>query len=196
VGVDLGQAHDPSAIAVVKKAGDIFQVGHLERLPLGTTYPAIVSYVGTLLRKLPGNPELVIDATGVGRPVFDMFVGAGVAPIGVMITGGSVETSAGHIHNVPKLTLISRIQSLLHEGTLKILRTLPEAETLVRELQDYRTEYSPTGHLTFNARVGRHDDLLLALAVAVWRAARPGLFVSEALRARLRMQAAGVGVKL
>jgi hypothetical protein len=92
---------------------------------------------------------------------------------------------------VPKLTLISRIQSLLHEGNLKILRTLPEAETLVRELQDYRTEYSPTGHLAFNARVGRHDDLLLALAVAVWRAARPGLFVSEALRSRLRAQAGG-----
>ena len=31
------------------------------------------------------------------------------------------------------------------------------------------------GALTFNARSGRHDDLLLALAIAVWRAADGGM---------------------
>jgi hypothetical protein len=39
IGVDLGQSFDPTAIAVVRKlrprVGDpIYQVGHLERLPL------------------------------------------------------------------------------------------------------------------------------------------------------------------
>src|SRR5438132_13484668 len=58
----------------------IFQVGHLERLPLGTTYPAIVAHVSRLLPKLPGHAELVIDFTGVGRPVFDMFVYSGISP--------------------------------------------------------------------------------------------------------------------
>ena len=57
----------------------IFQVGHLERLPLGTSYPAIVAHVGRLMTKLPGRPELVIDYTGVGRPVFDMFVYSGIS---------------------------------------------------------------------------------------------------------------------
>ena len=61
----------------------IFQVGHLERLPLGTAYPAIVAHVSRLLTKLPGHPELVIDFTGVGRPVFDMFVYSGISPTGV-----------------------------------------------------------------------------------------------------------------
>src|SRR5689334_7972846 len=68
----------------------ILQVGHLERLPLGTTYPAIVAYVSRLRTKLPGHPELVIDFTGVGRPVFDMFVYSGISPIGVLISGGTV----------------------------------------------------------------------------------------------------------
>ena len=148
----------------------IFQVGHLERLPLGTPYPAIVAYVGRLLTKLPGHPELLIDFTGVGRPVFDMFVYSGIYPIGVIITGGTAETSSGPTRSVPKLTLVSRLQALLHEGRLKILRELPEAETLVRELQDFRMEFTATGHLTFNARCGKHDDLVLALAIAVWRA--------------------------
>ena len=59
----------------------IFQVGHIERLPLGTTYPAIVHHVGRVLGRLPGA-ELVIDYTGVGRPVFDLFRYSGVFPIG------------------------------------------------------------------------------------------------------------------
>jgi hypothetical protein len=49
-----------------------FQAGHLERLPLGTTYPAIVSHVGRLLSKLPAGTELVIDHIGVGRPIYDL----------------------------------------------------------------------------------------------------------------------------
>jgi hypothetical protein len=92
----------------------IFQVGHLERLPLGTPYPAIVAHVGRLLTKLPGGPELVIDFTGVGRPIFDMFISSGISPIGVLITGGTAETHDGPICSVPKLTLVSRLQALLH----------------------------------------------------------------------------------
>ena len=148
----------------------IFQVGHLERLPLGTPYPAIVAHVSRLLTKLPGHPELAIDFTGVGRPMFDMFVSCGIAPTGVLITGGTAETRDGPTCSVPKLTLVSRLQALLHEGRLKILRELDEAETLIRELQDFRMEFTTAGHLTFNARSGKHDDLVLTLAIAVWRA--------------------------
>ena len=73
----------------------IFQVGHLERVPLGTPYPGIVAHVGRLLTKLPGHPELVIDFTGAGRPVFDMFVYSGISPAGILITGGTAETRDG-----------------------------------------------------------------------------------------------------
>ena len=58
----------------------IFQVGHLERVPLGTPYPGIVAHVGRLLGKLPPGTELVIDITGVGKPVFEMFTYAGISP--------------------------------------------------------------------------------------------------------------------
>jgi hypothetical protein len=147
----------------------IFQVGHLERVPLGTPYPGIVARVGRLLEQLPAETELVIDITGVGKPVFEMFTYAGIAgisPIGVLITAGTTDTRDGSICGVPKLTLVSRLQALLHEGRLKIQNQLPEAETLVRELQDFRVEFTPAGHLTFNARSGKHDDLVLALAIA------------------------------
>jgi hypothetical protein len=68
------------------------------------------------------------------------------------------------------MTLVSALQALLHEGRLHIQKELPEAAELVRELQDFRVKYTEGGHLTFSAREGRHDDLVLALAIAVWRA--------------------------
>jgi hypothetical protein len=114
----------------------VFRVGHLERVPLGTPYPAIVAHVARRLRRLPTGTELAIDFTGVGRPVFDMFAVAGLAATGVLITGGTSETYDGVIIGVPKLSLISRVQALLHEGRLKIHRDLAEAAELVRELQD------------------------------------------------------------
>jgi hypothetical protein len=88
-------------------------------------------------------------------------------------TAGAAETQEGQIFGVPKLILVSRLQALLHEGRLKIHRELPEADTLVRELQDFRVEFTAAGNLTFNARQGRHDDLVLALAIAAWRAYGP-----------------------
>ena len=46
---------------------------------------------------------------------------------------------------------------------------------MVRQLQDFRCEFTAAGYLTFNARSGKHDDLVLALAIAVWRAADGGM---------------------
>jgi len=161
--------------AMIPPPPAIFQVGHLERLPLGTPYPAIVARVGRLLTELPGDPELVIDFTGVGRPIFDMFVYSGIFPIGVVITAGNAETRDGMTCFVPKLTLVSHLQALLHQGRLKILRELDEAETLVRELQDFRVDFTAAGHLTFKARSGKHDDLVLALGIATWRAHGGGM---------------------
>jgi len=40
----------------------------------------------------------------------------------------------------------------------------------VRELEEFRVDYTQSGHMTVNARSGQHVDLLLALAIAAWRA--------------------------
>jgi hypothetical protein len=39
---------------------------------------------------------------------------------------------------------------------------------LTRELQEFRVKYTEAGNATFNAREGGHDDLVLALAIAVF----------------------------
>jgi hypothetical protein len=177
-GVDLGQSHDPTAIAVVRRvdaddfdpARSVYQVGHLERLPLGTPYPGVVRHVGRILTApVLRSAELVIDYTGVGRPCFDLFLNGGMSPIGVTITAGNAVTNDGSIYSVPKLVLISRVQALLHDGRLKIQKSLPDAPALVAELQDFRAEVTDSGYWRFGARSGTHDDLVLAVAIALWR---------------------------
>jgi hypothetical protein len=170
--------------------GAIFRCGHLERIPLGTSYIGIVQHVARLLHRLPAGTELAIDYTGVGRPVADLFFTTGLSPTLVLITGGTAETYDGGVIAVPKLALVSRLQALLHEGRLKIHKDLAEASTLVRELQDFRVEFTAAGSLTFSARNGKHDDLVLALAIATWRAHGSG--PSDGFFQLVRQQAAAL----
>lgn len=187
VGVDVGQAHDPTAICVVEKIEAInyppgtapnvppkFNVRHLERLRLGMPYPQQVSYVAGLVAR-PGlserEPGVWVDYTGVGRPVFDLFREARVPRLkGVTITSGQQATVDGQRHNVPKVQLVSRLQALLHTGDLHIAADLKDAPVLLRELQEFRVKFTEAGNATWNAREGAHDDLVLALALAVYGA--------------------------
>jgi hypothetical protein len=99
IGIDPGQVQDPTAFAIVRRVdGDakpIFQCGHLERLPLGTPYPGIITHARRLLQReeLLGKAELVLDLTGVGRAVGDMFRQEGMhSVVRVTITAGFDET--------------------------------------------------------------------------------------------------------
>ena len=79
VGLDLGQANDYTAVAVVEEAGDDLHVRHLERFR-HTLYPDVADRVEALLDspQLKGKANLVIDATGVGPAVTDIFSKRGV----------------------------------------------------------------------------------------------------------------------
>jgi hypothetical protein len=50
---------------------------------------------------------------------------------------------------------------------------LDEAQALAWELQDFRATASESGNCRFGARSGRHDDLVLALAIGAWWVNRP-----------------------
>ncbi len=100
IGADMGQAQDPTALAVTKVQPPDIHVRHLERLPLGTPYPRVVERIGNLVNKLPGA-ALVVDATGVGRAVLDQMHEAGLAPVAVTITGGRFTSYDGRMWRVP-----------------------------------------------------------------------------------------------
>ncbi|SLN77369.1 hypothetical protein [Oceanibacterium hippocampi] len=190
VGVDLGQSVDPTAIAIIEHITEgtgkceyrpdksRWEIGierqelrHLERLPLGKSYPEIVDYTALLMQRPPlvGNASLVIDQSGVGRPVFDLFKKIGVPAVGVTITAGESSMKvADDQWRASKTELISTLEARLHVGALKIASGLSEASVLAAEMKDFRRHVTAAGRATFSARVGAHDDLVLAAAISLW----------------------------
>jgi len=153
---------------------------HLERYELGTPYPEVIDRVIRLLTRPPIRhllpyTRLLIDATGVGRPVLDSFRARGVFPYGITIHGGdraTMETAGPKDINlrVPKRDLVGSVQTLLQSRRLKIAERLPLADVLKKELLNFRVKVDPkTAHDSYSHwREGAHDDLVLGVACAAW----------------------------
>lgn len=182
IGLDLGQANDFSALGVLERTmvpddggreESRYAVRHLERFRLRTPYPLVCSRVVGLVKQAPlSGGMLVVDYTGVGRPVIDALRAADLQAqlCPVTITSG-LRASRGEDGDwhVPKNELVGLLQTLLQSRRLAIAATLPEARTLVREMLNFQERITAAAHKKFGAwRRGTHDDLVLALAIAVW----------------------------
>jgi hypothetical protein len=192
VGADFGQVQDYSTIAVVERAElrgawdpawyafrkkVELRVRMLERQPLGTPYPEVVERIVEVTQSpaLGGNLHLIVDATGVGRPLVDLLKAA--RPAGLMkavsVTTGERQTESGGVYSVPKRDLIVGLQVQLQAGTVRMAETLPNVRALVEEMMGMEVRVSPSGREQFAAwRRGRHDDLVFAVALACWGAAQ------------------------
>jgi hypothetical protein len=205
LGLDLGQPNDYSALALVEWTGEDYHCRGLQRWPMRTPYPAIVSDVTKVLkqpeikaRAQGSEPLLVIDATGVGAPVVDLFRAEykqgkkwsrGIwvidldddtpTPPGlvrlqvVQLTNGDTVTSDDEgVKHVPKLDLVGSAQVALQTERLKIAEGLAEAQTLIREMLNFQVKVrlgaAPDNSIAW--REGEHDGLVLAVALALWAA--------------------------
>jgi hypothetical protein len=84
-----------------------------------------------------------------------------------------VTPSDDHGDHVPKKELVTCLQLLLQQHRLAVASGLPDAEVLLRELQNFRVKITLAANETFGAwREGDHDDLVLAVAQACWHASR------------------------
>ncbi len=120
--------------------------------------------------------SLAPDYTGVGRPLVDDLRASGITATvrPVTLTGGLQVTpndAAGY--NVPKRSLVAVLQLLLQSRRLTIARSLPDAAVLAKELTTFKVKVTTAGAETLEAwREQDHDDLVLALAFALWLAER------------------------
>jgi len=185
LGLDIGQAADYTALAAddltmeqtgFDPSGElaydlIHRIRHVERYPLGMSYPDMANRViKTVETPQLRDCRLVVDATGVGRPVVDLLRGSKVHIIPVVITGGLVEkfdADTGFWY-IPKRLLVSTVQVVLGHGRLRFAK-LPESETIKREFQNFKLKITKAANDTYEAwRDGDHDDLVLSVALAVY----------------------------
>jgi hypothetical protein len=196
-GLDLGQAADPSALAVLRRrqgeGGPHYLVALLERFELGLSYTAQAARVAALFEREPlaGSP-LAVDETGVGKAVVDFFRAGTIRALlrPILITAGHKVSREGAGWHVPKKELVSCLQALLQGRRLKVARGLHERQLLAQELENFRVKVTAAANETFGAwREGEHDDLVLAVALAAWlgeNASASGPVVTEERPATLR----------
>lgn len=199
-GLDLGQLQDYSALALLRVPPGVrpaIEVPTLKRWPLGTAYAAVGRDVARFMSGLVVTdrfgrhqeplPTLVVDVTGVGQAVAELATQAmadAAVPaklVMVSITGGDVATCVGRGRwHVAKRHLVSALSAVVHGGRLRVAREQPEAEALVREMAAFKAKISlATGNESYEAwRERDHDDLVLAVALAVWWVEKPRVRLS------------------
>ncbi len=129
LGASLGTGIQPTAVAVLehevwkndkwKPETVALSLRYLERIPLDTGYPDTVQRIDTLLKTAQIKDEecdkasdVVLDVTGSGRAIVELFDRAEIGPIVVTITGAGVreEETESKDWCIPKVELVGNLQ--------------------------------------------------------------------------------------
>lgn len=151
-GVDFGKYKDYSVVAVVEKVDERLKAVHCHRFPLETSYASIIGYVKALCDRWRYIVSLYADQTGVGEYIVEDMRNAGIPVEGVTFTIQRKEEVLGYLKNV------------MVEGRLSI----PYDPDLITEMNTEKFNITKDGHITFSHPEGSHDDMLWALALAVY----------------------------
>lgn len=161
--------------------------------PQGVSIGGILEQVAHRCSKLPTLPHmerwaagacalsaedlpfrLVIDHTGVGQAVADMFDAMAAWPVKVLITAGNAVTEVDRDQwHVAKRQLVGSFQAVVQTHRIQIARIVLDGvnmgQQLIKEAQDFQMKIDrETGNDSYGARQGKHDDLLLAVMIGVW----------------------------
>ncbi len=124
------------------------------------------------------RPRIVLDATGVGRAVVDMFITPEVRAVAdivpVTITAGESwrKDRWGNTglmgYWVAKKELVSLLVARLQGECLRFIPGDRLSAELEEELRNFRLKLSKANNEQFEAREGKTDDLILAVSMALW----------------------------
>ncbi len=155
-GLDLGKLRDQSVLAIVERSPSGHLVLRLLRaFEVGTPYSAVVEETSRLLRAL-GVVKLAVDRSGVGEAVYERLT----EELGEWAVEGFKFTSES------KAELLSGLKLLMESGRLR----LPYHRPLLAQLTGITCEPARSGRLVLRHPPGRHDDMVMALALACWAA--------------------------
>ncbi len=191
VSASLGTGIEPTAIAVLEQQiqnGDrwlaktaALRLRYLERMSLSATYPDIVAQISTLLNaeeikdvEACGETDVVLDVTGTGRAILELFTRDRIAPIVAIITGAGVqEEEIDDLWRLPKRELVGTLRVVYEEERLKMAESLDLVPALLDELRSFKMRpprIDPNDPESW--REAESDDLVFAVGLACWRASR------------------------
>ena len=170
LGWDVAQTTDSSIIVVVAYDGNpaMYWVRRIVKLPKGMPYDRQVTAVRELFFEYQ-SPHLIIDRTGVGLPICDMIVAAGLQPIQVSLTSGDLmsKPEPGKV-NLPKKDMVASITKVIQERRLRVVVGCENAALFRTELKNFQLKVSASGYNTYNAAPGQHDDTIPAVGLCRW----------------------------
>ncbi|MEZ5404001.1 MAG: terminase family protein [Bryobacteraceae bacterium] len=194
IGVGIGQSHDRTAVVILelltvftnehdpltfeRKTRRYHRVRFVDRIPFGAAPDAIAGYLERVVSRadLNGRTIVTIDASGAGAPIHEMF-DQRCPPVKettrVVIIGGKQATKdyARPHWSLPRRDLLYSIEHLLRRRQIDIASDTPHTRTLLRGLSLIERTFSDTnGEPLESALSTAHDDLVLALGLACWRA--------------------------
>jgi hypothetical protein len=183
IGIDLGKRQDHTAIVLLAcsftraahrdPATQSYPITahlelvHAEAVPLGTDHLSLPARLRALLAAQPGpyrQTHLILDATGESTLIellrqdrhlkVDTF-----QP--VAITGGyQTNQLPGGYKGIPRPDLLTRLRTALATRKLTLPADVPGLPDLVHQLSHFRSDGTQP----------EHDDLVFALALAIWQA--------------------------
>lgn len=153
-GIDLGQTHDRTVIAVLNKSCELVFFKRFE-LKEQVDAPMLVKNIHGVIGKFKNI--LATVEKNFNPAVYDYLF-----KISSLYTKWTT-------NNDNKVKMISNLQFYISSGMLKIPDN-PETEQLKKELLDYELRYTKNGKsYAFSAPNGGFDDCVIALALACWK---------------------------
>ena len=206
IGLEISQSRRHGAICVtqLQQRGPRrleerhWVVRHLERLAIGTSYPAISERLSVIAHSAHHQggrrPELIVNVTGIGMPVISLLRSSVSEPrriIPVFFNQGDRRKEEGDARDpsvtLGKAYLVSGLQTALQAGRLHLPRN-EECRVLAQELMSYQIEVQPDANERYGAfRVGTRDDLVTALGLTVQHEPGPTRLIARPRRLRERI---------
>ncbi len=179
LGFDPAQLFDFAALSALEVTYDvpgqdtIYRLVNLERRQR-VSYPALVEWVVDAL-KTPAfregafeQPQIVLDATGVGIAVRDLLKQKNAALVSIMTTAGNSLNRDQDGYHVGKARIYGKFFTAFDDGRVHINQEHPHFTQLHQELKAFKSKLSAAGNALFEADVGEHDDMITSLALPVW----------------------------
>jgi hypothetical protein len=148
MGIDLARVEDFTVITALDSTGKQVYFERFNQISWERQLAAVREAARTL------RPVIYCDSTGVGDPIFERIVNAGLEAYPYQLT------------NASKRQLIDRLAIDLEHGKLRLM-DVPEQEA---ELVAFEYRLTAARNVTMAAPEGMHDDCVIALALAAWGA--------------------------